>query len=37
LKQASQPGRLTQSQLAIYYDPKTDGDRADATTIRSFA
>jgi hypothetical protein len=27
---------VTRSQLAIYYDPKTDGDRADATTIRSF-
>jgi glycosyltransferase involved in cell wall biosynthesis len=36
LKQASQPGRLRQSQLAIYYDPITDDDRADATTIRSF-
>ena len=36
LKQASQPGRLTKSQLSIYYDPKTDDDRADATTIRSF-
>ena len=36
LKQASQPGRLSKSQLAIYYDPKTDDDRADATTIRSF-
>jgi len=36
LKQASQPGRVTKSQLAIYYDPQTDGDRADAVTIRSF-
>lgn len=36
LKQASQPGRVTQSQLSIYYDPRTDTDRADATTIRSF-
>ena len=36
LKQASQPGRVTKSQLAIYYDPQTDGDRADAITIRSF-
>jgi glycosyltransferase involved in cell wall biosynthesis len=36
LKQASQPGRVTKSQLAIYYDPQTDGDKADAITIRSF-
>lgn len=36
LKQASQPGRVIQSQLSIYYDPRNDGDRADATTIRSF-
>ena len=36
LKQALEPGRVTKSQLAIYYDPQTDGDRADATTIRSF-
>jgi glycosyltransferase involved in cell wall biosynthesis len=36
LKQALQPGRLTKSQLAIYYDPKTDHDKADATTIDSF-
>lgn len=36
LKQASRPGRVTKSQLAIYYDPQTEGDRADATTIRSF-
>ena len=36
LKQASQPSRLSKSQLAIYYDPRTDDDRADATTIRSF-
>jgi glycosyltransferase involved in cell wall biosynthesis len=37
LKQASQPARLRQSQLASYYDPITDDDRADASTIRSFA
>jgi glycosyltransferase involved in cell wall biosynthesis len=36
LKQAAQPARLSKSQLAIYYDPTTDDDRADATTIRSF-
>ncbi len=36
LKQASQPGRVTKSQLAIYYDPQSEGDRADAITIRSF-
>lgn len=36
LKQASQPGRVIQSQLSIYYDPQNDGDRADVMTIRSF-
>ena len=36
LQQASQPGRVSKSQLAIYYDPQTDSDRADASTIRSF-
>ena len=36
LKQALQPDRLTQSQLAIFFDPQTDGDRGDASTIRSF-
>jgi glycosyltransferase involved in cell wall biosynthesis len=36
LKQASQPGRVTQSQLSIYYDPRTDDDQSDASTIRSF-
>jgi hypothetical protein len=36
LKQASQPGRLRQSQMAVYYEPITDDDRADATTIRAF-
>ena len=36
LKQALEPARVTKSQLAIYYDPQTDGDQADAATIRSF-
>jgi hypothetical protein len=36
LKQASQPERVTKSQLSIYYDPRTDGDQADASLIRSF-
>ena len=36
LKQASQPSRILESQLSGYYDPRTDGDRADASTIRSF-
>ena len=36
LKQASQPNRVIESQLSIYYDPRTDGDRADVATIRTF-
>ena len=36
LKQAAHPGRMTRSQLSIYYDPQNDGDQADAATIRSF-
>jgi len=27
---------VTKSQLSIYYDPRTDGDQADASLIRSF-